>query len=462
VALQLPTSGDSSGSLARLTDKFPSDTPLWQVLRRFEDGSAGNASGEETNHNFTQRATPVTADGSTSGGGRLNYEMPVVNIMGRELATFVDLQKSMSQLGFNSGSCLMRLNYRDSGQPMSEAMEQITQYFKSIEPPTAATDTHGAHGRDVGEVQSSLDVDGSKPTDSIAGEEVSKDDHTTESTNAEPDVSIPFASPNPRDSPMPDFDNSTSTSAPLATTSQTLPDPSASTSNPSISIFSAPTATTSHTLAASTTDESDYTPTLDHAHLHQARLAASTRNRKLLSDSELATAQQTRTAALAQVKEVLVRIRFPDQSMAQRSFGQDAVVADVYAMCREVMESPEAAFELRVPGVSDRNGVGGMVSLKEQDDDGKKKLIAGLGWQGRVLVTVVWGEGVSQEVRDAPSLKKEYRAKAEEIKLPVLQDEEPEKGKAVPEDGVKKDEKPKKSGDKESRMRGLLKGLSKK
>jgi len=382
--------------------------------------------------------------------------------MGRELATFVDLQKSMSQLGFNSGSCLMRLNYRDSGQPMSEAMEQITQYFKSIEPPTAATDTHGAHGKDVGEVQSSLDVDSSKGLDSIAGEDVSTNDHTTEATNAEPDVSVPFASPTTRDSPMPDFDSSTSTSAPPPTTPQPLPDPSSTTSNPSISIFSAPTLTTSHTLAASTTSESDYTPTIDHAHLHQARLAASTRNRKLLSDSELATAQQTRKAALAQVKEVLVRIRFPDQSMAQRSFGQDAVVKDVYAMCREVMESPDAAFELRVPGGSERSGGGGMGSLKEQEDEGRKRLIAGLGWQGRVLVTVVWGEGVSQEVRDAPSLKKEYRAKAEEIKVPMLQDEEPEAGKKVPDDGVKKDEKPKKAGDKESRMRGLLKGLSKK
>jgi len=149
--------------------------------------------------------------------------------------------------------------------------------------------------------------------------------------------------------------------------------------------------------------------------------------------------------------------------MAQRSFGQDAVVADVYAMCREVMESPGAAFELRVPGVSERSaGGGGMVSLREQDDEGRKRLIAGLGWQGRVLVTVVWGEGVSKEIRDAPSLKQEYRAKAEEIKVPVLQDEEPETGKKVPEDEVKKDEKPKKAGDKESRMRGLLKGLSKK
>ena len=127
------------------------------------------------------------------------------------------------------------------------------------------------------------------------------------------------------------------------------------------------------------------------------------------------------------------------------------------------MESPEAAFELRVPGASERSGSGGgMASLREQDDDGRKKLIAGLGWQGRVLVTVVWGEGVSKELRDAPSLKQEYRAKAEEIKVPVLQDEVPEEGKKVPEDGVNKDEKPKKAGDNESRMRGLLKGLSKK
>lgn len=459
VALQLPTSGDASGSLARLTEKFPSDTPLWQLLRRFEDGTAGNPSKEKRNYNFTQRATPVTTDGEATGAGRLNYEMPVVNIMGRELATFLDLQKTLGQLGFSSGSCLIRLTYRDSGQPMSEAMDQITTYFKSIEPALASdsTDTHGAHGLDVGEAQSSIDPSGATSLDNVAGERVTADDHTTESTLAEPDVSVPFDSPSAasRDSPMPDFNASSPVSETAPQTDRAPP----LSANSSIAIFSPPSTTTSHT--ATSYSEEDYVPTLDHAQLHQARLASETRNRKLLSDAELATAQKEREAALAKVRDVMVRIRFPDQSLAQRSFGQDATVADVYAVCREVMESQKSAFELRVLAAGIGGKPGGMVPMKEEGPEGFKRLIKDLSWQGRVLATVVWGDSVTKEVREAPSLKKDYRAKAEELKAPILEGQEETKKEAKVSEPKKEDKKGK-GVDKESKMRGLLKGLSKK
>lgn len=454
VALQLPTSGDVPGS--RLTDKFPSDTPLWQILRRFEDGTAGAAgSTGKTNYNFTQRATPVTIEG-TSGSGRLNYEMPVVNIMGRELSTFVDLQKTLAQLGFNSGSCLIRLNYKDSGEAMSEAMEKITEYFKSIEPPapTSTTDTHGAHGRDVGEAQSSISANGADQLDNIAGERVKSDDQTTESTINEPDVSVPSAPTTPGgDSPMPDFNDTTASTSQPPQTSRAATEPPST----SISIFAPPTLTTSHTIAESTYSENDYLPTLDHAQLHQARLAASSQNRKLLSDAELAAAEQARKAKLGTIKDVLVRIRFPDQSMAQRSFGQDATVADVYSMCRQVMQAEGESFGVKVP--SGARG-GGMATLTEAGDGGQKKLIKDLLWQGRVMVTIVWGENVSQETRSQPCLKQEYRAVAEEIKIPQAEQEEPPSAKATTENKV--EDKPKKKVDKESKMRGLLKGLSKK
>lgn len=458
----MPTSGEQSGDLARLTDKFPSDTPLWQLLRRFEDGTSGNPNKEKRNYNFTQRATPVTTDGATTGSGRLNYEMPVINIMGRELATFLDLQKTLGQLGFSSGSCLIRLTYRDSGQPMSEAMEQITTYFRSIDPPapTSTTDTHGTHGLDVGEASSSIDPNGAARLDSLAGERITADDQTTEDTLVESAVSAPFApvSPVAADSPMTDFDVA-------SPASETEPQTSRATSAPpthsgsSIAIFSPPSMTTSHT--APSYSEDDYIPTLDHAQLHQARLASETRNRKLLSDAELATAQQEREATLAKVKDVMVRIRFPDQSIAQRSFGQNSTVADVYAMCREVMEAPTSAFQIRVLAAGIGGKPGGMTTLKEEGAEGSRRLIRDLSWQGRVLVTVVWGDSVTTEVKEAPSLKKEYRARAEELKAPVLEGQQDNrKEEAVKE--PKKEDKKGKGVDRESKMKNLLKGLSKK
>lgn len=388
--------------------------------------------------------------------------MPVVNIMGRELATFLDLQKTLGQLGFSSGSCLIRLSYRDSGQSMSEAMDQITTYFKSIELPAPAstTDTHGAHGLDVGEASSSIDPNGAARLDILAGERVTADDQTTEDTLNEPEVSVPFASPSPApaDSPMPDFDVASpisETAPPINRATSAPPSESAS----SIAIFSPPSMTTSHT--APTYSEDDYIPTLDHAQLHQARLASETRNRKLLSDAELATAQREREAALAKVKDVIVRIRFPDQSMAQRTFGQGSTIADVYAMCREVLETPTSDFQLRVSAAGVGGKPGGMTTLKEEGAEGSKRLIRDLNWQGRVLVTVVWGDSVPEEVKEAPSLKKEYRAKAEELKAPVIAGQEDLKIEQTASEPKKEDKKGK-GGDRETRMKNLLKGLSKK
>jgi len=388
--------------------------------------------------------------------------MPVVNIMGRELATFLDLQKTLGQLGFSSGSCLIRLTYRDSGQPMSEAMDQITTYFKSIEVPAPAstTDTHGAHGLDVGEAFSSIDPDGAARLDNLAGERITADDQTTEDTLTEPEVSAPFAAASPAaaDSPMPDFDvaSPVSETAPPTNRATSAPPPEPASS---IAIFSPPSMTTSYTVP--TYSEDDYIPTLDHAQLHQARLASETRNRKLLSDAELATAQREREAAFAKVKEVMVRIRFPDQSMAQRSFGQESTIADVYAMCREVLEAPTSDFQLRVLAAGVGGKPGGMTSMKEEGAEGSRRMIKDLSWQGRVLVTVVWGESVTKEVKEAPSLKKEYRAKAEELKAPVVAGQEDVKVEQAAGEPKKEDKKGR-GGDRESRMKNLLKGLSKK
>ncbi|KAI4131652.1 MAG: hypothetical protein LQ347_002880, partial [Umbilicaria vellea] len=82
--------------------------------------------------NITARGAPNITNGE-SGAGRLFYETPVVQIIGRELSSFMDLQKTLAQLGFNSGSVLLRLSFRLSETPLEEAMGEIDQYFKSVE-----------------------------------------------------------------------------------------------------------------------------------------------------------------------------------------------------------------------------------------------------------------------------------------------------------------------------------------
>jgi tether containing UBX domain for GLUT4 len=67
----------------------------------------------------------------TSGAGRLNYETPVITVMPghREHSDFVGLQQTLAQLGFDNGSALLKLSFRNSGIPLEEAMAQISHYF---------------------------------------------------------------------------------------------------------------------------------------------------------------------------------------------------------------------------------------------------------------------------------------------------------------------------------------------
>jgi len=43
-----------------------------------------------------------------SGSGQLLYEQPVINILGKEVSTLVDLQKSLAQFGVNGGNILSK------------------------------------------------------------------------------------------------------------------------------------------------------------------------------------------------------------------------------------------------------------------------------------------------------------------------------------------------------------------
>src|SRR3989440_9916428 len=136
VALQLPEAEAQGLPNGRLTDKFSSTTTLWLMLRKFEAGVAGECG---TKWNLTARGKPKTSDGR-SGQGRLYYETPVLQVMGRELSSFTDLQRSLSQLGFNSGNVLIKLSFRTSETPLEEAMGQIEENFKEAEISTIEPD----------------------------------------------------------------------------------------------------------------------------------------------------------------------------------------------------------------------------------------------------------------------------------------------------------------------------------
>lgn len=424
IALQLPESEARGQPNARLTDKFPSSTTLWLVLRKFETGVAGGAA----SRNLTARGIPSTSQ-AASGAGRLYYEQPVLNCLNRELSSFTDLQKTLAQLGLNSGSALMRLSFKATDCPLEEAMNQIQGYFDSVDAP------------DPSEASSAQTP---KPAEPEAAP--SQQPEWTE------DTTLPDAPPL-QDPPAPTSENQPSVpSSPPATSTATT------SSGRPLSVYRPPSSSTPAAALMSHND-SDYTPTVEHAQIHQKLLADNSRNKRLPTEAEIAAQAEEEATRLAQVKDVEVKVRFPDQSAVSTKFKQSDSGADLYAFVRDCLEDKWRleAFLLRNPGIRGKNEL--------IPDDASKKLIKDLQLKGRVLVIFGWDESrAGVEARGTKAvLKPELRAQAQEIQVqnaPSVQDDSNDPGIKVT---LGKQESTADEG--EGKMKKLpkwLKGLSKK
>lgn len=438
VALQLP---EVEGG-GRFTDKFPSNTSLWLVLRKFEEGVAGQP---QRKLNLTQRAVQ-----SDSGALRLFYEQPSINVMSRTIETFTDLQKTLAQLGINGGSMLMRLNFKNNGQPLEEAMEEISKYFKSVDDSSdksgvgATQEAQGTHAAGAGNLSSLPDAtadNAAASLDGSAGPEPNDED-------VEMTSSAPVA-------PIVEDDV-------IASSSETQPQPAEPAPAPQqelyngVAVYRAPSNDTP-AAALEPDDPSTFEPSIAHAKAHQAALERSGRNTRLLSDKELEEQEAKRQASLATVLNVTVRVRYPDQSMIETNMNASETSGDVYRKVRETLAHPTEPFELRFLGKK------GNQSLPDTAD---KRLVRDFGFRGKVLVTFAWLQEASTQARQAPALKEEYRSHAQELNVDLSS------FRAVPQaegsssaqkpEGVKKEGSGKgKGGDLEAKMKKFL-GFGKK
>ncbi|KAL4944918.1 hypothetical protein BDV06DRAFT_186120 [Aspergillus oleicola] len=389
VALQLPPSEARGAQNGRLMDKFPSTTTVWMLLRKFEAGVAGTAA----IRNLTGRGVPVT-DGQ--GSGRLFYETPVVQILDRELSTLPDFQKTLAQLGFNSGNVLIRLSFRRTDQPLEDAMTQIHEYFK------------------------------------VSEEEAAAEAAPATQPEAEKDKeSIPQASQAPvPDSTSPDglFTKPESTKTPSEPTQDiTSQQPGSSTDTPTdssrpVTVYAPPSNNTPQS-AQTAFNDADYVPSVEHAQVHQRRLQAASKNTRLRSDAELsaaATAEEERRAA---VKEIEVKIRLPDQSQIVSKFGQQDSGKTLYAFVRNCLGPSYTSEKFTLTNFS-----GPAVSKTHQPsvpfqsvlpDSDEGLLIKDHGMTGRVLVNFSWDASASPATLKARSgiLRSELQMKAQEHKV---------------------------------------------
>ncbi|KFH45808.1 Tether containing UBX domain for-like protein [Hapsidospora chrysogenum ATCC 11550] len=403
VALQLPQPEAKEVPGGRLIQKFPSDLTLWKVLRQFESGKASGG----RNINITARGVAQMSGAAGTGSGQLYYETPVLNIMGREFSTFTDFQKTLSQLGYNSGNVLIRLSYKTTTQTLYEAMEQIGQFFKEAE-----------------EVRT-------EPAEAPAG------DKQPEPTPAEPspDTAMtdlqpePPEEPRPQDAPSASQEPGSSTAASETVANGDVPgegDP-----YKPVNVFLAPSGTTP-AAALAPVSETDFEPTAAHAQLHQARLQEYSKNKRLLSDKELEEKAAAEEAKIAAVKSVLVRVRFPDNTSSEWEVGPSETGGFLYEAVRHVMASPGQPFRLALP-------VGRTVI---KDDSGPThNLIKGYKLSGRVLVNLLWDDSVPADVRKRPFLKANIASQGQAVKVPDVPKDAGEDTNEPPPQQPKKDDK---------------------
>ncbi|KAK7727707.1 hypothetical protein SLS57_002749 [Botryosphaeria dothidea] len=432
VALQLEQPGQ------RLTHKFPSNTSIWQVLRVFETISGKNL-------NLTQRGVAVT-DAGSSGAGRLNYEIPIINIMGREVGTFTDLQKTLAQLGYTGGSALLRCSFRDSGKSLEEAMTEISGYFKDVEAPTPTKEAKGAHAGDAG--TSAPETESSAPVepDGVAGEP-----NPPSATSPMEDV-VP-TTPNDTTPAPAEQESTTSSSAPQAPGEDTVPGPD----QRPIHIYTPSSSSTPAAVRNTKFNVEDYVPTVEHAKAHQAVLQSAGKNKRLASDAELAAAEQAKADKLAAIESVTIRVRLPDTSQIEARFTKNEPATALYACVRGVLAQADQPFTLKYAGPR-----GPLVPLKEDS----KRLVADLGFQGRQLLNLVWDDGASSATHTTRSLKQEWYEKGHEMAV-----KEPTANAASSSssaqanagaENVAPAKKATSSGDKESKLKAMLnKGLFK-
>ncbi|KAH7417527.1 GLUT4 regulating protein TUG-domain-containing protein [Cadophora sp. MPI-SDFR-AT-0126] len=374
VALQLPESVAGPIPGGRLIDKFPSDTTLWLILRKFESKDSGQ------NLNFTARGITQIDNGGATGAGRIFYEMPTLNIMGREFSDFGGLQKNLAQLGFKA-----------TDQPLEEAMKEIGQYFKEEAAPSNEVSKESKK-----ELETVTDAIAKLPSNEA------EDVHmgNTDGQEVRPSADAAPGSEDAQTTPL------TPSKRPAPSESS----PEAQIVGPDqrpIQVYAAPTDSTPKA-ALRPDNEDDYEPTVAHAKLHQSRLQENSFNKRLPSDAEQERLEQEKALKLAKKTQVTIKIRFPDQQSTVATFTAAETGNSLYSFVTALIAAETQPFKLvyKNPG-------------PQAVPRSEKLLIRDLGFEERVLVDFVWEDAASEEARKRPVLKSQYVEAAKEI--PVLE-----------------------------------------
>lgn len=378
VALQLPApESNLFPPHGRVSRKLPSDFTIWQILRQFESGETGAGAGKSLN--ITARGIPQMNNGTQAGSGQLYHEIPNIIIENRTLSTFADFQKTLSQLGYNSGGVLMRLSFQKTDQLLSDAMREIDEYFESEEQDGAPqkTEEPSPEGAPTSTSESSA-VPNEAPETLAPAEVIPPLTTAEESTTTRETDRVDDANPGAEMS------------------SESRP----------VTIFSAPSSSTP--VAALRPDsEENYAPDISHARAHQKLLKSLGENKRLLSDRELEEKAAAEAARVDAIKSIKIKVRFPDNFSAEWSFGPEDTGASLYGEVRAIMANSSTPFRLVLPG-----------GARATIDETATTLIKGHRLSTNTLVNFTWEDSVPAEIRRQPFLKGSAAGRAQQLVVP--------------------------------------------
>ncbi|CAK7203475.1 hypothetical protein SEUCBS139899_006209 [Sporothrix eucalyptigena] len=408
VALRLPPSEAGLGiPNNRVSAKVRNDTPLWKLLRHFEESDGAKQNGL----NITARGVPRTSHTGTavaagsavgSGSGQLYWEAPVLKFCGRELTSLSDFRKTLSQVGIDAGSQLIMLEFRTSDKTLQEAMEEVQMQLEAADAdaaavlaaPVAKTEPASATATATTPAPASTeDIKSSQPSAEAAAPKATsagaepKDVDTTPST-------VPPTAP--------------STTAAPRTTSELQP----------VQVWSPPKAS-SGTLAAaslrwSKEPESTFAPSIAQMKAHQKQLEEAGRNKRLKSDEEIEEEKREREAKAAAVSRVDVRIRFPDGYTVLWSFANGATGATLHAAVRSVLAAGVQNQEFRLAPPMSRE------SIQDSADGKKHDLVRNYGMRGGMVVNFLRGADVPAPPAGQSYIKPGVAALAQDIVVPQI------------------------------------------
>ena len=177
-----------------------------------------------------------------------------------------------------------------------------------------------------------------------------------------------------------------------------------------VNVFLAPSSTVPAATLASVS-ESDFTPSIAHAQLHQTRLQENSRNKRLLSDKEIGEKAAAEEAKVAAVKSVLIKVRFPDNTSSDWEIGPSTTGSFLYEAVRHVMANKNESFRLVLPGTKE---------VIKDTESSKNRLVRDYKLSGRVLINLVWEDSVKAEVRRQPFLQATVAQTAQDIRVPDI------------------------------------------